>query len=239
MKLKNLYGSKSVSIFRSKKIIIAVIGILATISALVGVLSFYGTNTGGFTVSIDDDLNGVGIVLSNSKTDTIGTTNLTANLLTSAQPIYGDSIREFEVLEKDGKYESVTGNYIGYTFYVHNNGTLDCYIESMLKITSTSHNVEKAVRFWVFYNDEGNVYKKKDEVETNYTSSLDVKEFETDSVVCTKELDAIAPGEYHKISIIMWLEGEDPDCTDTGENSILGGALKIAMTFSAYEKTIF
>ena len=42
-----------------------------------------------------------------------------------------------------------------------------------------------------------------------------------------KELH-LTPGEYTKFTIVVWLEGDDPECVDT----ILGGVFKIDMNMS-------
>jgi len=52
--------------------------------------------------------------------------------------------------------------------------------------------------------------------------------FVSEDTVCSKERLDIKPGEVDKYTVIVWLEGEDPDCVD----SILGGHIELAMKLS-------
>ena len=45
--------------------------------------------------------------------------------------------------------------------------------------------------------------------------------FESDSVVCSGTQENVAPMEVHKYTVVLWLEGDDPDCTD----ALIGGHL--------------
>jgi hypothetical protein len=40
--------------------------------------------------------------------------------------------------------------------------------------------------------------------------------------------EGLAPGEVTKYTVVMWLEGDDPDCTD----ALIGGHLGLEMQFS-------
>lgn len=43
--------------------------------------------------------------------------------------------------------------------------------------------------------------------------------FESEHTVCRGEQQAVEPGESHKYTVVIWLEGDDPDCTD----ELIGG----------------
>ena len=49
--------------------------------------------------------------------------------------------------------------------------------------------------------------------------------FESENLIVKKDVDNFAPGDVAKITVVIWLEGDDPDCVD----DILGGQLKIDM----------
>lgn len=251
MSKKNVLNSKSVSIFRKKKVLIILISIFLLLSVTIGVISFYGTSTGGFTISVPDDLKGIGISLYEDIDDPNGGKQvLSGNLLSEANPIDMHNINQKLVINNGGgRYESKAGDYIGYTFFLKNEGTEICNIDAILKITSVSRNVDNAVRFWVFEDDdtEGVVYKKyetkEQEENAHYTREKEydekglVKYFDGNEIY-SQTFKEFKPGDVKKYSIIMWLEGEDPDCTDDGENSIVGGSIKIGMSFNAYEEKV-
>lgn len=52
--------------------------------------------------------------------------------------------------------------------------------------------------------------------------------FETDRIVCSGDRKQIKTDEYDKYTVVIWYEGEDPDCVD----DILGGWVELFMKFS-------
>ena len=56
--------------------------------------------------------------------------------------------------------------------------------------------------------------------------------FESDSVVTRGASIRIEPEEAHKFTVVMWLEGEDPECT----NDIIGGHVGLEMDFALVDR---
>ena len=52
--------------------------------------------------------------------------------------------------------------------------------------------------------------------------------FETETMVTSGRELNVAPGELHKYTVVLWLEGDDPDCT----NELIGGHLGLEMNFT-------
>lgn len=57
---------------------------------------------------------------------------------------------------------------------------------------------------------------------------LQTKPFEGDSLVCTGSRQNIEVDEVDKYTVVVWLEGNDPDC----KNDILGGHIEMTMKFT-------
>jgi hypothetical protein len=57
---------------------------------------------------------------------------------------------------------------------------------------------------------------------------LEATPFEASDMICSGIREQIEPGEIDKYTVVIWIEGEDPECTD----DIIGGWLELAMTFS-------
>lgn len=51
------------------------------------------------------------------------------------------------------------------------------------------------------------------------------KPYESDLVVATGEMHDVLPQEIHKYTVVIWLEGDDPDCTD----ELIGGHVGLEM----------
>lgn len=56
--------------------------------------------------------------------------------------------------------------------------------------------------------------------------------FESEDVVCTRLRKDIKPDEVDKFTVVIWLEGEDPECV----NDILGGYVEFNMKFYLAEE---
>ena len=117
-------------------------------------------------------------------------------------------------------------NYLAYTFYVENQGkdTADYYSE--IEIVDVIKNVDEAVRIRVYKNDVQTTYAKKsarNEPEKNTTPFLE------DKLIALDHVENFKPGDIDKYTVVLWLEGSDPECND----NILGGEIKIVMSFNS------
>lgn len=52
--------------------------------------------------------------------------------------------------------------------------------------------------------------------------------FVSPGIVTEGQVDDFRPGDISRITIVVWLEGNDPDCTD----DVLGGELKFDMVMN-------
>lgn len=249
---------KGVSIFRKKGVIAGVAFLFLTLAVTLAVITIYGINSGSYTASMSDELSKIGITLSKQSDGSDSTSEMTGTLSGDVNPICEYNVNRYNVINSDGEYRSKSGDYLGYTYYLTNNGSIDVSIESQLKIVNATHNIEKAVRIWTFYSyeyadsskenvidTEGTIFKAHEDIDDStyqtgdlYKSYRDTKDFEKDDLVETRVFKDVAPGDKIKISLILWVEGKDPDCTDEGDKSILGGIIKLGMSFTAYEEKI-
>ncbi len=60
---------------------------------------------------------------------------------------------------------------------------------------------------------------------------LTPRSFVSEEVVTTFTLTNVAPDEVHKYTVVLWLEGDDPDCTD----ELIGGHVGMHMDFELLE----
>jgi len=116
-------------------------------------------------------------------------------------------------------------NYIAYTFYVENMGTSEIDYWYRIPIDNVVKNVDEAIRFMVYRNDEKTIYAK---ASSNGAAEKGTEIFLSADTVVSKERVGLKPGEFDKFTIVVWLEGDDPECVD----SIIGGELKMHMEFN-------
>ena len=114
-------------------------------------------------------------------------------------------------------------NYIAYTFYIENEGEETINYWYMVLIDDVIKNVDEAARVMIYKNGEKTVYAKTNSL-TN-EAEKDTKPFFSKDKAVVEQRKRFAPGDVDKYTRVIWLEGDDPDCTD----NILGGEIKMHM----------
>ena len=114
-------------------------------------------------------------------------------------------------------------NYIAYTFYIENSGNKITNYWYSVVIDDVIKNVDEAARIMIFLNGEKSVYAKIN----SYTKlpENDTKAFFSDNEAVLEKRENFKPGDVDKFTVVIWLEGDDPDCID----NILGGEIKMHM----------
>lgn len=123
--------------------------------------------------------------------------------------------------EGDGSHNGE--NYIAYTFYLENQGTKIINYWYQVNILDVIKNVDEAIRVMIYRNDERIIYAKKNSLtglEENGTVS-----FHSDDMAVLEQRKSFRPGDVDKFTIVIYLEGDDPDCVD----AIIGGEIKMNM----------
>lgn len=114
-------------------------------------------------------------------------------------------------------------NYLAYTFYIENMGSDTIGYWYQILIDDVIKNVDKAIRVMVYRNDEKTTYAKANE-KTGEAEEGTVK-FYSDTEVLLEHREDFKPGEIDKFTVVIYLEGDDPDCVD----SLIGGEMQMHM----------
>lgn len=157
-----------------------------------------------------------------------------------------------EVAEIDGDHNGP--DYVAYTFYLKNIGYDPITYNYTLSIQRQTKGIDEAAWVLLWHNGELQVLAKgsqsggaegqhskfefpfketaKDEEQYTYNEktglyTLTTKPFASSKVIATDIREDIQPQEYDKYTVVMWLEGEDPECI----NDILGGSIEVMMKF--------
>ena len=129
--------------------------------------------------------------------------------------------------EKDGSHNGQ--NYIAYTFYVENKGKDIVNYWYEIVIDDVIKRVDEAIRIMIFVNGDKTVYAKINN-ETKEREEGTTPFYQSDNeadknIAILEERKKFSPGDIDRITVVVWLEGDDPDCV----NAIIGGEIKMHM----------
>ncbi len=176
-----------------------------------------------FTISLDSELHDKdGIVIYTDLNERAPQRKLYADSIDSLDNISYDWIDRDDI---SGNYEgSHNGdNYIAYTFYIENQGNVSINYWYEIKIDDVIRNVDEAIRVIVNLNGEEVIYAKRNS-ETGLAEE-GTEMFYKDDVVVSKGRKVFNVGDVDKFTIVIYLEGDDPDCL----NNLIGGEIKMHM----------
>lgn len=209
--------------------------ILGIASILIAIVTYYGQNAGNFVMQVDEETYRRSIILCDEPEFISPTPRLLSKAIVGVRDITYDWIDTETVKNTNGNYTSEYYKYIAYTFYIKNDGNETCDLAMTMEISSMEGTIDGAIRVLIIKEDETEtMYMKKDDPEmideNTYDDSFpkNIKYFENDKTIFSEEVYNFLPQEVNKYTVIIWLEGQDPDCNDT----VLGGKIKFRLLFS-------
>lgn len=205
-----------------RKIIPIGAGIGAIILIIGYVLSVLYMKFGAFTVMINKfDQVDYALTLSESPEFGVMTSKLNAEIDESITNIDGSWLPDY-LDNIDGEHNG--DNYIAYTFYCKNVGQNTVTYSYELYIANMTYDIEKAVRIRLYVDGEYNdyAYARTDGIPGPEPGTV---AFQSGTTVVKKNIHDFHPGDITKYTIVIWLEGNDPECVD----KILGGMMKVDM----------
>ena len=198
--------------------------VLMLVVCILFVTAFMQEKMGNFTINLNRlELYRKGISISDSGDFENATARLTASNVKDATNISIEDIPE-DVDDIEGGHNGK--NYMAYTYYLRNAGKEDLGYVATITLDSCAKGAEEAVRVAVWRNGERTVYAEpaKDGGDEDGCVS-----FESDKVVCSYEEPDFLVGNVDKYTIVIWMEGDDPECVD----SIIGGSVEFSMNIDA------
>ncbi|MEG1879428.1 MAG: hypothetical protein RR211_07315 [Pseudoflavonifractor sp.] len=204
--------------------------VLISAVALIFLLSLLQFGVGNFTISlIRSDRYKYGIELATDKDFTTAATRLVAETVEGVTNIAAADLPPGLDLQ-DGSHNG--DNYIAYTFYVRNNGTVDFNYRYRIKITEVTRALDSAIRVGLYYNgSQMQVYAKK---AANGQPEPGTVTFASDNVVDSGLIMDMKMGAVDKYTVLIWIDGDDPECIDDR----LGGIIKMGMDIDVIEEEI-
>ena len=210
---------------RTMKVLAALLGMLTVVTSLLFVVAALYTESGSFTVTVDKvEMTKFALTLSESPDMSKMTSNLNAEIHESITNIAEESIPA-NVDMVDGVHNGQ--NYIAYTFYLQNRGEFEIPVEYAVNMTNITSGLDEAIRLKLYVNGEPTVYAKTRSDGTGPEKGT--VEFYSSNVMAKGRIDILKPGEVVKFTVVLWIEGNDPDCLDP----LIGGQIKAEMNINA------
>ena len=221
------------------------IGLFAT-SVLIILAMLLGNESGNFVIQVEDDDVEKSIGVTENIEDNAYSKRLVVDGMKNFSdntPLYflGNTVSDQQSALKALTAEAgrkVSGdNLYVYTFYIVNTGGGALNIDIEMTLSNVTKGMDNAIRVMTYNetDEEIHIYQKKDEEEATYSYYLleaptvfsgGNKVFNESAV-----LRSSTPEEkgYIKYSVLYWLEGQDPECTNVGEKSIASGTIKFGL----------
>lgn len=208
------------ALLRLDKLSLAILVMMLTVVILF-IAAFAQEKMGNFTINLDRlELYRRGISIADNGDFKGATARLTASNVKDATNISIDDLPKNLDSAKDGNHNGK--NYMAYTYYVRNAGKEDLSYVARITLDSCSKGAENAVRIAVWRNGKRTLYA---EPAKDGKNEKDCTNFLSDDVVCEYNEKTFLVGNVDKYTIVIWMEGDDPDCVD----SIIGGSVELSM----------
>ncbi|MCL2630521.1 MAG: hypothetical protein FWD49_03220 [Firmicutes bacterium] len=235
------------------KIVVLCLLLILAITFITYAVSLLNQNMGGLTINLT--YRGVdpgGLSLFERRTFINPTSSLTVaplkhDMTNITYTWFGDSLPSIEDIDDiDGSWHYMASgskevSFLSYTFYVMNSTMeSDITYSSSINLLSQAKGVAEAVRIIIVedelaYTTPGNtrkhtIYGKKAQDGIGEDGSgldplTDIAFRDGKTIIYDEK--TLKPGEAHKYTIILYLEGEDPECI----NDILGGMIRMSWDF--------
>ena len=178
--------------------------------------------TGAFTVSLDPNLEKESGLVMYERLE-----NKQAKQILSAEELeFMDNISVNwlpQNLNTEGEGSHNGKNYLAYSFYIENQGVETINYWYSILIDDVIKDVDEAIRVMVYRNDERTIYAKANK--TTNEPEVGTEKFYSEDTVVLKPRGDFNPGDIDKFTIVIYLEGDDPECLD----NIIGGEMKMHM----------
>lgn len=208
------------ALLRLNRLYLILLGLLLLL-AILFVMAFTQEKMGNFTINLNRlEMFRKGISISADGNFSGATSRLVADAVVDASNI---SILDLPDNLDAGQEGSHNGRYyMAYTYYLRNAGKEDVYYDASIRLDACSKGAEQAVRVAVWRNGERTVYAASaadGEAEDGCVSFLDSK------TVCLYHEPEFLVGNVDRYTIVIWMEGDDPECVD----AIVGGSVQFSM----------
>lgn len=212
----------------TRRILISALTLLAIIVFILYMVAILYKNTGSFTVMLDKyDMAEKGLSLSESRTMSHATSHLNVDI---DEEMTNISVRDLpaDLDMIDGAHNGE--NHIAYTFYLQNSGKEIVDYEYTLFVSGVTQKLDSAIRIRLYHNGEATTYARTRT--DGGGAEPGTVEFFSEQIAAQNIIKDFSPGDIDKFTVVIWIEGDDPDCVDY----LIGGKLRVDMSMSVADE---
>ena len=178
--------------------------------------------TGRFSVAVDNPDTTFAITLCEHDDFRTKSSRLTNDQQVKITNICGEALPK-NIDQVDGEHNGE--NYLAYTFYCKNIGSVKTAMHYELTFNNVTNHIDECMRVRLYVNGEYTDYAKTKSDGTGNETHLCDKAFAGKYVVCRDVVQSVDPDDYVRFTVVIWVEGDDPDCND----SVVNGKIKFDM----------
>lgn len=128
-----------------------------------------------------------------------------------------------DITEYEGSHNGK--NYIAYSFYMENQGDVVLNYWYSIVMDDVIKNADEALRIMIYINDKSTVYAKGNSIDGKAEPNTVKFRDDEDGTIILEQRKDMQAGDLDKITVVVWIEGDDPECT----NALLGGHVRLHM----------
>ncbi len=128
-----------------------------------------------------------------------------------------------DITEYEGSHNGK--NYIAYSFYMENQGEAILNYWYSIVMDDVIKNADEALRIMIYVNDEKTIYAKGNSIDGEAEPGTKKFRDDEDGMIILEQRKDMKAGDLDKITVVVWIEGDDPECT----NALIGGHVRLHM----------
>lgn len=182
--------------------------------------------TGRFSVAIDNPDTTYAITLCEHPDFRTKSSRLTNDQQVTISNLSGAALPQ-NLDQIDGEHNG--DHYLAYTFYCKNIGSARTALHYELTFNNVTNHVDECIRVRLYVDGTPTDYAKTRSDGAGKETYFCDETFAGKYSVCSKTIDSVALNEYVRFTVVIWVEGDDPDCND----SVVHGKIKFDMQIEA------
>lgn len=204
-----------------RKVLTTALACLTLLTTLVYLTAALYKNSGSFTISLDKvEMTKFGLTLSESRDMQYSSSYLNAKINEKMTHLAKEDLpANLDMI--DGEHNGE--DYLAYTFYLQNAGQEALSYEYEVALSNVTNQLDDAIRVRLYINGVPTDYAKTKNDGTGPEPGT--TEFYSANLVTKGRIDNFNVGDVTKFTVVIWIEGNDPECKDP----LIGGELKLAM----------